>query len=144
MHLVRTRMHFNQNSLCFSPTFRADHSWEDLKAEIFSMVKKNSKESQGGCSSPSLAPVESNHWEEAFSFPLPHRRKEKSLSSLVSPPKEPDRTAITGKRKYTRKVPAARGLTLSINEPTKKAEHNPENSCPPPTLSRIAQSRKQV
>ncbi|KAK9288780.1 hypothetical protein L1049_017244 [Liquidambar formosana] len=107
---------------------RVDHSMQDLRAKIFPSKGKEAK-----------AP------EVVSSIPLPARRKERSLSSLVvDTPKVLAQTGLTGRRTKSaaRKVPAPRE-SLSIEEPIKKVEDHPETLSPPETLNKIAQNRRQ-
>uniref|UniRef100_A0A5B7BZ01 Putative E3 ubiquitin protein ligase DRIP2 n=1 Tax=Davidia involucrata TaxID=16924 RepID=A0A5B7BZ01_DAVIN len=106
---------------------RADHTLQNIRAKIFSSVRSEAKE-------PEVVP----------SVPLPARRKERSLSSLVSTPNVSNQTVMTRRRKpAARKPPASRGSTSSTEEPIKKLEDRPGSSSPPVTLSKIVQNRKQ-
>ncbi|XVF31101.1 hypothetical protein REPUB_Repub16aG0116500 [Reevesia pubescens] len=80
----------------------------------------------------------------------PAKRKERSLSSLVvSTPKVPIQSGLTGRRtKATarKRVAAFRGCSFSAEEPLKKedfAEDNPSGSCSPDSLNKISQSKRQ-
>ena len=81
----------------------------------------------------------------------PAKRKERSLSSLVvSTPKVPMQTSLTGRRtKATawKRVAAFRGCSFSVDEPLKKedfAEDHPSGSSSPDSLNKISQNKKQV
>ncbi|KAA8548735.1 hypothetical protein F0562_000419 [Nyssa sinensis] len=106
---------------------RPDHLLQSLTEKIFASIRKETKE-------PEVGP----------SVPPPARRKERSLSSLVSSPNASKQTVITKKRKPAgRKPRASQGSAFSIEEPSKKLEDPPESSSPPVTLSKTAQNKKQ-
>ncbi|KAA8544904.1 hypothetical protein F0562_019701 [Nyssa sinensis] len=111
---------------------RPDHNLQDIRAKIFPMKRRKIKATE----SPSV--------------PLPVKRKERSLSSLVvSTPKVPMQTGLTGRRtkSVARKAAAIRGSSFAIEEPIKKEEDPmedcPESSSSPETLNKIVQHKRQ-
>ncbi|KAA8527701.1 hypothetical protein F0562_035430 [Nyssa sinensis] len=108
---------------------RADHILQDIREKIFSSVRNRR---------------EAKEPEVVASVPLPARRKERSLSSLVSTPNVSNQTVMTRRRKPAiRKPTASRVSTFSTEEAIKKLEDCLESSSPPVTLSKIVQNRKQ-
>ncbi|GFY85003.1 DREB2A-interacting protein 2 [Actinidia rufa] len=105
---------------------RADHSLQDIRAAIFGALgRREPKKAEAGPSNPLPATIEPKELPEAEpSVPLPSRRKERSLSSLVSPPKASSQTVFNGRRKSEpRRFPVSRGSALSIEG----AGHEREN-----------------
>lgn len=81
----------------------------------------------------------------------PAKRKERSLSSLVvSTPKVPIQTGLTGRRTKAnarKRVAAFRGCSFSVEENLKKedfAEGHPSGSSSHDSLNKINQSKQQV
>ncbi|KAI9084882.1 hypothetical protein K1719_033288 [Acacia pycnantha] len=102
---------------------RPDHNLQDIRAKIFPLRRRKIK-------APQAIP----------SIPLPAKRKERSLSSLViSAPKVSMQTGFTGKRTKTgtRKAAALRGCSFAIHESIKKeevyTEDNPDSSTAEPS-----------
>ncbi|XVF31100.1 hypothetical protein REPUB_Repub16aG0116500 [Reevesia pubescens] len=113
---------------------RPDHNLHDIRAKIFPFKRRKVR-------APEVMP----------STLPPAKRKERSLSSLVvSTPKVPIQSGLTGRRtKATarKRVAAFRGCSFSAEEPLKKedfAEDNPSGSCSPDSLNKISQSKRQV
>ncbi|XP_058105489.1 E3 ubiquitin protein ligase DRIP2 [Magnolia sinica] len=110
---------------------RPDHNLQDVRAKIFPFKRRKVK-------APEVAAVS-----------LPIRRKERSLSSLVvSTPRVPTQTGLTGRRTkaVARKAAAPRGSSFTIEDPVKKeedVEDQPESSSSPETLNKIAQNKRQ-
>ncbi|KAI3990962.1 hypothetical protein MKX01_026146 [Papaver californicum] len=113
---------------------RPDHNLQDLRAKIFPFKGRKVK-------APEATPP---------TIPLPVRRKERSLSSLVSTPRVSTHTTLTGKRTRVvgRKVAALGGSGFDTAEPVKKGkralEDYRESPSLPKTLSNIAQNRRQA
>ncbi|XP_027351753.1 E3 ubiquitin protein ligase DRIP2 isoform X3 [Abrus precatorius] len=111
---------------------RPDHSLQDVRAKVFPLKGRKVK-----------AP------EVVTSVPLPARRKERSLSSLVvSTPRVSSQATMTGRRtKPTRKASGLRTTTFSIEKPIKKEEElledHPESSSSPDTSNKFAQNSGQ-
>ncbi|XVF31099.1 hypothetical protein REPUB_Repub16aG0116500 [Reevesia pubescens] len=112
---------------------RPDHNLHDIRAKIFPFKRRKVR-------APEVMP----------STLPPAKRKERSLSSLVvSTPKVPIQSGLTGRRtKATarKRVAAFRGCSFSAEEPLKKedfAEDNPSGSCSPDSLNKISQSKRQ-
>lgn len=88
--------------------------------------------------------------EVVTSVPLPARRKERSLSSLVvSTPRVSTQATMTGRRtKPTRKASGLRSTSFSIEKPIKKEEDlledRPDSSSSPDTSYKFAQNSGQV
>lgn len=82
------------------------------------------------------------------SISLPAKRKERSLSSLVvSTPKVPLQTGLTGKRTKgsTRKASALRGCGFVIEDKKEdSAEDRPISSSSPDSFVKITQNKRQV
>ncbi|XP_028790268.1 E3 ubiquitin protein ligase DRIP2 [Neltuma alba] len=102
---------------------RPDHNLQDIRAKIFPLRRRKVK-------APEALP----------SVPLPVKRKERSLSSLViSAPKVSMQTGFTGKRTKTgtRKAAALRGCNFAVHESIKKeevyTEDNPDSSTAEPS-----------
>nr|DAD36667.1 TPA_asm: hypothetical protein HUJ06_007308 [Nelumbo nucifera] len=111
---------------------RPDHNLQDVRAKIFPFKRRKVK-------APDLP-----------SISLPVRRKERSLSSLVvSTPRVPAQTGMTGRRTkaVARRAAALRGSSFSIEDPIKKEEESPEDrpgsSSSAETLNKIAQNKRQ-
>ncbi|XP_057957592.1 E3 ubiquitin protein ligase DRIP2-like [Malania oleifera] len=108
---------------------RADHNLQDLRAKIFPSSRRNA-----------------TPHEVVLPIPLPARRKERSLSSLVvSTPRVSSQTGLTGRRTKSagRKALSSRDSTFSTEEPIKKVEDYPDSSSSPETLSKIVQIKRQ-
>ncbi|PON95032.1 TNF receptor-associated factor [Trema orientale] len=112
---------------------RPDHNLQDLRAKVFPIKGRKVK-----------AP------EVVVPVPLPVRRKERSLSSLVvSTPRVSAHAAMTGRRtkSATRKAAALRGSSFSIEKPVKKeedsVEDHPESSSSPDTSNKLSQNNRQ-
>ncbi|XP_017974771.1 PREDICTED: E3 ubiquitin protein ligase DRIP2 [Theobroma cacao] len=108
---------------------RADNNWQDIRIKIFPPKRQKSKES-----------------ENMALVPLPARRKERSLSSLVvSTPRVSAKPCLTGRRsKLTaRKTIASREPSLLNEEHVSKLEGLPQNLSSPETYSKIAQNSRQ-
>ncbi|XP_028792195.1 E3 ubiquitin protein ligase DRIP2 [Neltuma alba] len=111
---------------------RPDHSWQDVRAKIFPLKKTKAK-------APEVVPSE----------PLPARRKERSLSSLVvSTPRVSTQATMTGRRtKPTRKASALRSTSFSIEKPIVKEEDSiedhPESSSSHDTSNKVTQTTRQ-
>lgn len=88
--------------------------------------------------------------EVVTSVPLPARRKERSLSSLVvSTPRVSTQATMTGRRtKPTRKASGLRSTSFSIEKPIKKEEDlledRPDSSSSPDTSHKFAHNSGQV
>lgn len=84
------------------------------------------------------------------SIALPAKRKERSLSSLVvSTPKVPIQTGLTGRRSKAgaRKVTGLRGCGFTLEESNKKedsAEDHPMSSSSPESPNKIVQNKRLV
>lgn len=106
--------------------FRPDHNLQDIRTKVFPLRGRKIK-------APEAMP----------SIPLPAKRKERSLSSLViSAPKVPIHSGFTGKRTKTatRKAAALRGCNFGVHESIKKEEVYAEDnlvSSSSPKLSNI-------
>lgn len=112
---------------------RPDHNLQDIRAKIFPFKRRK-------ISVPEVMPP----------IPLPVKRKERSLSSLVvSTPRVSMQTGLTGRRTkaVARKSTALRGSSFSIVEPIKKEEDSvedcPESSSSPESRNKVAQTKKQ-
>jgi E3 ubiquitin-protein ligase DRIP len=110
---IQSRIH-NFDHLCLLITSRPDHNLQDIRTKIFPCKRQKVKAE-----------------EVVPSTPLPPKRKERSLSSLVvSAPKVSTHTTFTGKRTKTatRKAVALRGCSFIPEESIKKEEaHNEDN-----------------
>lgn len=110
---------------------RADNNLQDIRAKIFPYRRRKVQ-----------AP------EVMHSVSLPAKRKERSLSSLVvSTPKVPLQTGLTGKRTKgsARKAAALRGCGFFIEDKKEdSAEDCPMSSSSPDSLSKISQNKRQV
>lgn len=113
---------------------RPDHSKQDVRSKIFPIKGKKVKE-------PEVV---------AASVPLPAKRKERSLSSLVvNTPRVSAQTTMTGRRtKPTRKASSMRSSSFSIEKTVKKEEEIlddcPESSNSPETSNKFGQNNGQV
>ncbi|KAK7396408.1 hypothetical protein VNO78_17400 [Psophocarpus tetragonolobus] len=111
---------------------RPDHSLQDVRAKVFPLKGRNVKAH-----------------ETVSSVPLPARRKERSLLSLVvSTPRVSTQATMTGRRtKPTRKASGLRSTSFSIEKPIKKEEElledRPESSSSPDTSNKFAQNSGQ-
>lgn len=109
---------------------RADHNLEDVRAKIFPYRRRKVQ-------APEVMP----------SISLPAKRKERSLSSLVvSTPKVPLQTGLTGKRTKgsTRKASALRGCGFVIEDKKEdSAEDRPISSSSPDSFVKITQNKRQ-
>jgi E3 ubiquitin-protein ligase DRIP len=100
--------------LCLLIISRPDHNLQDIRTKIFPFKHKK---------------VQAE--EVVPSTPLPAKRKERSLSSLVvSAPKVSTHTSFTGKRTKsgTRKAAALRGCSFTPEESIKKEEAHDEDN----------------
>ncbi|XP_031268749.1 E3 ubiquitin protein ligase DRIP1-like [Pistacia vera] len=109
---------------------RADHNLQDIRAKIFPYRRRKVQ-------APEVMP----------SISLPAKRKERSLSSLVvSTPKVPLQTGLTGKRTKgsARKAAALRGCGF-VTEDKKEdsAEDRPTRSSSPDSFVKITQNKRQ-
>ncbi|XP_057438591.1 E3 ubiquitin protein ligase DRIP2-like [Lotus japonicus] len=110
---------------------RPDHNLQDMRAKIFPLKGRKAK-------APEVAP----------SVPLPARRKERSLSSLVViTPRASAQATMTGRRtKPTRKASGLRSSSFSIEKPIKKEEvsgDHPESSSSRDTSNKLPQNTEQ-
>lgn len=124
---------------------RPDHNLQDIRAKIFPLKRRK-------IDAPEITPEvtpEVTH-EVTPSISLPVKRKERSLSSLVvSTPKVPMQTGLTGRRSraLTRKAAALRGCSFSAEEPVKRddsTEDHPMSSSSTETLDRGPRNKMQV
>ncbi|BFG37165.1 hypothetical protein CerSpe_234390 [Prunus speciosa] len=123
---------------------RPDHNLQDIRAKIFPLKRRK-------IDAPEITPEvtpEVTH-EVTPSISLPVKRKERSLSSLVvSTPKVPMQTGLTGRRSraLTRKAAALRGCSFSAEEPVKRddsTEDHPMSSSSTESLDRGARNKMQ-
>ncbi|KAJ9185833.1 hypothetical protein P3X46_005420 [Hevea brasiliensis] len=110
---------------------RPDHNLQDIRAKIFPFKRRKIK-------APEVMP----------SIALPAKRKERSLSSLVvSTPKVPMQTGLTGRRsKACARKAAALRCSFTVDESNKKedsAEDHPMSSSSPETPNKIIQNKRQ-
>ncbi|KDP23673.1 hypothetical protein JCGZ_23506 [Jatropha curcas] len=110
---------------------RPDHNLQDIRAKIFPFKRRKIKAHEV---MPSIA--------------LPAKRKERSLSSLVvSTPKVPMQTGLTGRRsKASARKAAASRCSFIVDESNKKedsAEDNPISSSSPESPNKIVQNKRQ-
>uniref|UniRef100_A0A2P2KMH4 RING-type domain-containing protein n=1 Tax=Rhizophora mucronata TaxID=61149 RepID=A0A2P2KMH4_RHIMU len=111
---------------------RPDHNLEDIRAKIFPYKRRK-------ITAPEVTP----------SVALPTKRKERSLSSLVvSAPKVPMQTGLTGRRSKAgaRKAAILRGCSFTSEEPNKKEDSmddHPMSSSSPNSPNKIAQNGRQ-
>ncbi|KAH9699177.1 E3 ubiquitin protein ligase DRIP2 [Citrus sinensis] len=109
---------------------RPDHNLQDIRAKIFPFKRRKVQ-------APEVMP----------SISLPAKRKERSLSSLVvSTPKVPQHTGLTGKRTKgsTRKAAALRGCGFMLEDKKESSiEDHPMSSSSPDSLNKNAQNRRQ-
>lgn len=148
LHKVGTNWScFNRNFLCFfllncSP----DPTVQDIRDKILnpSTRIKKSEDSKPGPSNPPPAFINLEETEDNL-VPLPARRKQRSLSSLVGQPKALNQTVTTGRNmtleKAGKRYPS-RGSSLWIKEPTE--EDVRRRSSPPLSLRKFTQPRKKV
>lgn len=110
---------------------RPDHNLQDIRAKIFPLKRRKVE-------APEVTPTNS----------LPVKRKERSLSSLVvSTPKVPMQTGLTGRRtKAARKAAAIRGGGFAVEEHAKKedsAEDHPVSSSSHDSQNKISRNKRQ-
>ncbi|XP_047159775.1 E3 ubiquitin protein ligase DRIP2-like [Vigna umbellata] len=111
---------------------RPDHSLQDVRAKVFPLKGRKVK-----------AP------EIVTSIPLPARRKERSLSSLVvNTPRVSTQATMTGRRtKPSRKASGLRSTSFSFEKPIKKEEDlledHLESSSSPENSNKFAQNSGQ-
>ncbi|XP_065853342.1 E3 ubiquitin protein ligase DRIP2-like [Euphorbia lathyris] len=110
---------------------RADHNLQDIRAKIFPFKRRKIQ-------APEVMP----------SITLPAKRKERSLSSLVvSTPKMPMQTGLTGRRsKAGARKAAALRCNFSLEETNKKedsAEDHPMSSSSPESPNRSSPNKRQ-
>ncbi|XP_019444475.1 PREDICTED: E3 ubiquitin protein ligase DRIP2-like isoform X1 [Lupinus angustifolius] len=113
---------------------RPDHSLQDVRSKVFPLKGRKVK-------APEVVP----------SVPLPARRKERSLSSLVvsTPKVSSSQVNMTGRRtKPTRKAGGLRASSFSIEKPIKNEdellEDRSESSSSPDTSNKFAENTGQV
>ncbi|XP_072989101.1 E3 ubiquitin protein ligase DRIP2-like isoform X1 [Typha latifolia] len=109
---------------------RPDHNMQDIRAKIFPFKSRKV------------------NIPEAPSVPLPVRRKERSLSSLVvSAPRVATQTGFTGRRtKAARRAAASRGASSSMNEFIKEENNvkdRDEKTSSPMILTRMSHRKVQ-
>ncbi|KAL1312113.1 hypothetical protein HN51_038737 [Arachis hypogaea] len=113
---------------------RPDHSLQDVRAKVFPLKGRK---------------VTKTPEPAAPSVPLPARRKERSLSSLVvSTPRVSAQATMTGRRtKPTRKAGSLRSSSFSIEKSIKKEEEvledHPGSSSSPDTSNKFAEDTRQ-
>ncbi|KAG4928103.1 hypothetical protein JHK85_054589 [Glycine max] len=128
---LRQALQRSHNHIRMSPHV-PDHSLQDVRAKVFPLKGRKVK-----------AP------EVVTSVPLPARRKERSLSSLVvSTPRVSTQATMTGRRtKPTRKASGLRSTSFSIEKPIKKEEDlledRPDSSSSPDTSHKFAHNSGQ-
>ncbi|OIW11275.1 hypothetical protein TanjilG_28366 [Lupinus angustifolius] len=112
---------------------RPDHSLQDVRSKVFPLKGRKVK-------APEVVP----------SVPLPARRKERSLSSLVvsTPKVSSSQVNMTGRRtKPTRKAGGLRASSFSIEKPIKNEdellEDRSESSSSPDTSNKFAENTGQ-
>ncbi|KAK7245400.1 hypothetical protein RIF29_40242 [Crotalaria pallida] len=112
---------------------RPDHSLQDVRSKIFPLKGRKVK-------APEVVP----------SVPLPARRKERSLSSLVvsTPRVSSTQVTMTGRRtKPTRKASGLCASSLSNEKPVKKEEElledRPESSSSPENSNKFTENTRQ-
>uniref|UniRef100_A0A2P2KMH0 Uncharacterized protein MANES_09G151900 n=1 Tax=Rhizophora mucronata TaxID=61149 RepID=A0A2P2KMH0_RHIMU len=111
---------------------RPDHNLEDIRAKIFPYKRRKIKPP-----------------EVMMLVALPTKRKERSLSSLVvSAPKVPMQTGLTGRRSRAgaRKAATLRGCSFASGEANKKEDSTDEHrmsSSSSDSSNKIAQNKKQ-
>lgn len=112
---------------------RPDHNLQDIRAKIFPLRRRK-------INAPEVAPPIS----------LPVKRKERSLSSLVvSTPKVPMQTGLTGRRTkaVARRTAALRGSSFAAEDTVKRedsAEDHPLSSSSPESQNRSVRNKMQV
>ncbi|XP_075658305.1 E3 ubiquitin protein ligase DRIP2-like isoform X1 [Castanea sativa] len=108
---------------------RPDHNLQDIRAKIFPHKRRKVE-------APEVTPTNS----------LPVKRKERSLSSLVvSTPKVPMQTGLTGRRTKAARKAAIRG-GFAVEEHTKKedsAEDHPVSSSSHDSQNKITRNKRQ-
>lgn len=127
--------------------FRPDHNWNSIRAAIvpslrkeeddYVLVEKEGKELEfiSGEAEQSEVP----------SIPMPARKKERSLSSMVSTLKVSNHTVMTSRKKSNaRKLLPSHESSISLEKPHISVEDRPEGSNFSMTPSKIAQNNKQV
>lgn len=110
--------------------YRADHNLQDLRFKIFPSKRQNS-----------------NAPEAVSSVPLPARRKERSLSSLVvTTPKLPAKSSPSGRRSKPgpRKTLTLDESAFSLEKPVKDVENPQETLSSQETISKTTQNKRQV
>lgn len=111
---------------------RPDHNLQDIRAKVFPLKRRK-------INAPEVTP----------SVPLPVKRKERSLSSLVvNTPKVPMQTGLTGRRTkaVARRAAALRGCSFAAGEPIKRedsAEDHSLSSSSPESQNKIARNKMQ-
>ncbi|CAK9168536.1 unnamed protein product [Ilex paraguariensis] len=129
---------------------RMDHDLQDIRTSIKTFAKMKTKEhelAKGTASEAKATRREVKEPEVVPSIPLFPRRKERSLSSLVSTPGVANNSARSGRRKHSARKATAFGgstSTLPIEEPITKVDERPESSNSPLTLNKIMQDKKQA
>ncbi|KAJ8764606.1 hypothetical protein K2173_006478 [Erythroxylum novogranatense] len=115
---------------------RADHNLQDLRTKFFSSKSQMAK-----------APtVDSSISETVALAPLPARRKERSLSSLVvGAPKVLAKSVPTGRRSksFTSKSPASQGSPPPVEEPVNKLDDLEDSLSSPETLNKLTKTKRQ-
>lgn len=112
---------------------RPDHNLQDIRAKIFPLRRRKV-----------------NAPEVTTPVSLPAKRKERSLSSLVvSTPKVPMHTGLTGRRTkaVTRKAAALRGCTFVVEGSVKRedfVEDHPVSSSSPESQVKFSRNKMQV
>lgn len=112
---------------------RPDHNLQDIRAKIFPLKRRK-------INAPEITPP----------ITLPVKRKERSLSSLVvSTPKVPMQTGLTGRRTKSaaRRAAASRGCSFAVEETVKKedsGEDHPLCSSSPESQNRTFRNKMQV
>ncbi|KAH7844200.1 hypothetical protein Vadar_025362 [Vaccinium darrowii] len=123
-----------------------DPTVQDIRDKILnpSTRIKKSEDSKPGPSNPPPAFINLEETEDNL-VPLPARRKQRSLSSLVGQPKALNQTVTTGRNmtpeKAGKRYPS-RGSSLWIKEPTE--EDVRRRSSPPLSLRKFTQPRKRT
>ena len=112
---------------------RPDHNLQDIRSKIFPLKRRK-------INAPEVTP----------SITLPVKRKERSLSSLVvSTPKVPMQTGLTGRRTkaVARRAAALRGCSFAVEEPAKRedsAEEHSLSSSSPESHTKTGRNKMQV
>ncbi|GAU11635.1 hypothetical protein TSUD_346270 [Trifolium subterraneum] len=108
---------------------RPDHNLQDIRTKIFPF-KRTKGQAEDQTENQAEDQPENQAEEVVPSIPLPAKRKERSLSSLVvSAPKVSTHTSFTGKRTKngTRKASGLRGCSFIPEESIKKEETRSED-----------------